>query len=65
MCSSDLVESMKSMGMDVWSIDQMMSLHHLTAAGYASGVTHTVREIIGREPISFANFVADHKQFWA
>ena len=59
------VESMKSMGMDGWSIDQMMSLHQLTAAGYASGVTHTVREIIGREPISFANFVADHKQFWA
>jgi uncharacterized protein YbjT (DUF2867 family) len=58
------VESMKSMGMDDWSIDQMMSLHQLTAAGYASGVTQTVHEIIGREPISFANFVADHKQVW-
>jgi uncharacterized protein YbjT (DUF2867 family) len=59
------VESMKSMGMNDWSIDQMMSLHQLTAAGYAAGVTQTVREIIGREPISFADFVADHKEVWA
>jgi uncharacterized protein YbjT (DUF2867 family) len=59
------VESMKSMGMNDWSIDQMMSLHQLTAAGYAVGVTHTVREIIGREPISFADFVADHREVWA
>lgn len=50
--------------MDDWSIDQMMSLHQLTAAGYASGVTQTVREILGREPISFVDFVADYKQVW-
>jgi uncharacterized protein YbjT (DUF2867 family) len=58
------VESMKAMGMDDWSVDQMMSLHQLTAVGYASGVTQTVQEIIGREPISFADFVADYKQVW-
>lgn len=58
------IDSMKSMGMDDWSIDQMMSLHRLTSAGYASGVTHTVRELLGRDPISFQNFVADHKLAW-
>ena len=58
------IDSMKSMGLDDWSIDQMMSLHRLTSAGYASGVTHTVRELLGRDPISFQNFVADHKLAW-
>jgi uncharacterized protein YbjT (DUF2867 family) len=58
------IESMKSMGMDDWSVHQMMSLHQLTAAGYASGVTKTVREIIGREPIGFTEFVDDYKSAW-
>lgn len=58
------VASMKGMGMDDWSIDQMMSLHQLTAAGYAAGTSDTVRQLIGREPIGIAQFVADHKSAW-
>jgi uncharacterized protein YbjT (DUF2867 family) len=58
------VASMKGMGMDDWSIAQMMSLHQLTAAGYAAGTSDTVRQFIGREPIGFAQFVADHKSAW-
>jgi uncharacterized protein YbjT (DUF2867 family) len=58
------IASMKGMGMDDWSIGQMMSLHQLTAAGYAAGTTDTVRQLTGREPIGFAQFVADHKSTW-
>ena len=58
------IESMKSMGMDDWSIEQMMSLHQLTAAGYAAGTTDTVQNILGRAPITFASFVQDHRQSW-
>lgn len=58
------IASMKGMGMDDWTIDQMMSLHQLTAAGYAAGTTDTVRQLIGREPIGFTQFVADHKSAW-
>lgn len=58
------IESMQGMGMDDWSIGQMMSLHQLTAAGYAAGTTDTVRQLLGREPIRFAEFVAAHKQAW-
>jgi hypothetical protein len=52
------------MGMDDWSIGQMMGLHQLTAAGYAAGTTDTVRQLIGREPIGFSQFVVDHKSAW-
>lgn len=58
------IESMQGMGMDEWSIGQMMSLHQLTAAGYAAGTTDTVRQLLGRDPIRFADFVAANKQAW-
>ncbi|MCA3001136.1 MAG: SDR family oxidoreductase [Rhodocyclaceae bacterium] len=58
------IASMKGMGMDDWSIGQMMSLHQLTAAGYAAGTTDTVRQLIGRKPIEFAQFAADHRSAW-
>lgn len=60
----DAVASMKAMGMDDWSVGHMMSLHQLTAAGYAAGVTHTVHEITGHEPIGLAEFVAANKPVW-
>ncbi len=59
------VASMQDMGMDAWTIEQMMSLHQLTRAGYAAGVNDTVQTLLGRAPISFATFVADYKQVWA
>jgi uncharacterized protein YbjT (DUF2867 family) len=58
------IESMKGMGMDDWSIGQMMSLHQFTAQGLASGTTDTVRQITGREPRRFADFVNDNKRAW-
>ena len=59
------VASMQGMGMDDWSINQMMSLHRLTAAGYAAGTTDTVRKLLGREPTRFADFVAANQRAWA
>ena len=58
------IESMQGMGMDAWSINQMLSLHQLTALGYAAGSTDTVRQLLGREPIKFDDFVATHVQAW-
>ena len=58
------IESMQGMGMDAWSINQMLSLHQLTALGYAAGSTDTVRQLLGREPIKFDDFVAAHVQAW-
>lgn len=58
------ISAMKGMGMGDWLIDQLMSLNRLTAAGYAAGTTDTVRHILGRDPIGFAQFAADHKAVW-
>lgn len=58
------IASMKGMGMDDWSINQMMSLHHITTAGFAAGTTDTVQQLLGRAPISFANFVSANTHAW-
>ena len=58
------IASMQGMGMDDWSINQMMSLHHITTAGYAASTTDTVRQLLGRAPTPFADFVAANKQAW-
>ncbi len=58
------IESMSGMGMDAWSIKQMMSLHQLTALGYSAGPTDSVRQLLGREPITFAEFLAAHPHAW-
>lgn len=58
------VESMSGMGMDAWSIKQMMSLHQLTALGHSAGTTDSVRQILDREPITFAEFLAAHPHAW-
>ena len=58
------ISSMQQMGMDEWSIGQMMSLNRIISAGYAAGTTDTVKTLLGREPIAFARFAADYRQVW-
>ncbi len=58
------IASMQGMGMGAWSIDQMMSLNRFTAAGGTAGTTDTVRQLLGRAPIAFADFVAAHRSAW-
>lgn len=58
------IEAMQGMGMPAWTIDVMMSLHHLTAAGAAATVTDDVRTLTGREAITFAQFVQDNLAVW-
>jgi uncharacterized protein YbjT (DUF2867 family) len=58
------IASMEGMGMGAWSIDQMMSLNRFTAAGGAEGTTDTVRQLLGRAPTAFADFVAANRSAW-
>jgi uncharacterized protein YbjT (DUF2867 family) len=56
--------ALRGMGMDEWLVDIMMSLHNVIAAGYAAGVSPDVEQLLGRAPISFRRFVADHVSAW-
>jgi uncharacterized protein YbjT (DUF2867 family) len=57
-------ESMRGMGMDDWSIEQMTSLNRAVAAGYAAGVTDTVAQITGKSARGFEAFVKEYADAW-
>jgi uncharacterized protein YbjT (DUF2867 family) len=58
------VAGMRQSGMPEAVVDWMGSLNALVAAGYAAGVSPDVATLLGRAPISFERFVADHLQAW-
>jgi len=55
---------LRGMGMDDWLVNIMMSLRRAIAAGYAAGISPDVEQLLGRAPISFERFVADHVTAW-
>jgi uncharacterized protein YbjT (DUF2867 family) len=57
-------EAMKQMGLSEWTVDIMMSLNNFIKDGNASPVTERVKEITGKDPISFEQFVKDYKKTW-
>lgn len=58
------IEAMKSYQMPQFNIDMMMSLNAIINLGYAAFTTTAVKDITGKEPISFSDFVNDFKQTW-
>jgi uncharacterized protein YbjT (DUF2867 family) len=58
------VEAMKQWQMPDFVVDVMDSLNRIIAAGYASGVSPDVENILGRKPRTFASFVDDVKDAW-
>jgi hypothetical protein len=54
--------AIKDMGVDDWLVTTMSQLFDLYRKGYASQVSSTVEEVIGRKPISFSQFAKDYSQ---
>lgn len=55
-------KTMLARGMKKDYVNVMVMLYLITQLGNAKKVTHTVQEILSREPISFAKFVEDYKK---
>ncbi len=45
-------------------LELMSSLYSGVRAGWSDATTDTVERVLGREPISFSQFAADHKNDW-
>ncbi|PCE34315.1 SDR family oxidoreductase [Burkholderia ubonensis] len=58
------IASMRDAGVDAWSIDTLMSLSRLIAAGHAAAVSADVQTLLGRAPVSFERFVEDYAGRW-
>lgn len=54
--------AMVSMGMPEWTADTLVELFNFYRDGRAVPVRDTVREVAGREPITFAQFAGDYAQ---
>jgi hypothetical protein len=55
---------MKEAGIDGWYVDVLMELYGIIRGYHASKTTATVEEIIGRKPLSFAQFAKDYVEFF-
>lgn len=56
--------SMQQMGMPPALVTWLDSLNALVSAGYASAISPEAEQILGRPPIRFSQFVADHRSAW-
>jgi uncharacterized protein YbjT (DUF2867 family) len=56
--------TMKEWQMPAWLIELMDSLNQIVSAGYATGVSPDVENILGRKPRTFAAFVNDSVAAW-
>jgi uncharacterized protein YbjT (DUF2867 family) len=60
----DARKAMESMGIEDWLIDAILEEFYNTKVGNRSKTTNTVEQIIGRKPISFAQFVRDYANYF-
>ncbi len=58
------IEGMQERGFPPYFIDVLMDLNRAIAKGCADELTDSVESITGKKPISFREFVQDHKESW-
>jgi uncharacterized protein YbjT (DUF2867 family) len=58
------VQAMQAMGMPGWVVELMDSLNRIVAAGYAAGISPDVERLLGRKPITMAQFARDYSAAW-
>jgi uncharacterized protein YbjT (DUF2867 family) len=59
--AAQLKEALLSAGVLEWNADALLDLQRLYREGKASTVTRDVEKILGRQPISFAQFFRDYR----
>jgi len=59
------LDGLLASGMPEWNARAVAELYGHFATGAASGVTDTVERLLGRPPIPFARFAADHRDAFA
>ena len=53
-------EGMRAAGVPDWLVDDLVFLDGLAAQGHLGAVTPTLEEILGRAPLTFADFARDY-----
>ncbi len=58
------IDAMLGYQIPQFNIDMMMSLNAIIDLGYAQLDTQTVKEITGKDPLTFKQFASDYKNAW-
>lgn len=58
------VKAMLDLGMPPWMVELMDSLNRVVSAGYASAISPDLPALIGRAPITVAQFAKDYRSGW-
>jgi uncharacterized protein YbjT (DUF2867 family) len=62
--ADEALNTMKQWGLPALVLEAMDSLNHIVAQGYAAGVSPDVEALLGRKPITFAQFANDYAAVW-
>ncbi len=54
----------KEWGLPDAMVDWLSSLNQIVSAGYAAGISPDVATLLGRAPITFAQFAQNHAPSW-
>lgn len=57
-------ETMIGHGVPAWNVEMLLSLAQYTRDGHSARCTDSVHAILGRDPVLFSRFVADHADVW-
>ena len=55
-------DTLASFGMPVAYVELMGGLYQMVRAGWTAGVSNTVAQVLGREPMTFAQFATDYRE---
>ncbi len=62
---ADLKQGLMETGTPEWFADALVDLYRYYTTGQAGVVTTAIKDVTGRDPISFDRFARDHAALWA
>lgn len=60
----DAINAMTELGFPEFQIKLMIDLNQCIREGFSEEITTTVKDITGKDPITFQQFLQDNKQAW-
>lgn len=60
----DFRHAMKEIGYPEDMTEFMIEIYGMVKAGFTSGIFNDVKDVLGREPISFEQYARDYQEFW-
>ena len=64
MADDDFVKAMTGAGLPVPQVEQLIDLHRFIRAGHFARSSPAIKDVTGREPVTFDQFARDYADAW-